>query len=561
MNSGFESISGFLRNEKNENKIILFVLILISLFKIPALITSDIQPWDEGLYAIRVLSIYHFGDFLDQSRHCIANLLSGTHPPMLIWLGYFNTLIFGLNEFALRLTPFLFSLLTVVYLIKLGKEIFSFEAGFFASLIFLGTYLFSLYSKRFQFDFPFTFFVLSSFYYFILFINKDNKKYLIFSAMLFGLSLMVKSLVGLYIPLIIFIYYLFAGRKLNLNFSKILLFLSIGILIALPWHLYMLIRYGSDFSGFVLGYHIFSRLSEHHEGIKKKEFYYYFNILLNNIPIAIILIVFFLKDLKKGLKINHNIIFLWFWFLTGIITITIFKTKLETYLIPFLAPFCLLLVFYILKDEEKKISEKILILFLVLLNFIWFFTQNSRNELKNYLFNLEGSALFIIPLSLIVLFLLLFPLFRFISIRLNFKLFFISVIISFFIVMNIFYLIKIPVVENSFILSGIKKESLKSGRMKILYISTNYKFNPQFSYYFDGVDLGWDSKYNYELINLEEGTDKIRQKLDLLNNNEYLIIVERDNINEGSYKDTKLFIPEKFKLIKKQSGYELYMDL
>jgi hypothetical protein len=124
---------------------------------------------------------------------------------------------------------------------------------------------------------------------------------------------------------------------------------------------------------------------------------------------------------------------------------------------------------------------------------------------------------------------------------------------------NIYFLINVPNWEYDIVIKDVKSIIEVSGKKNILYISTNYRANPQFSFYFKGIDLGWKSeKYEYELLDTKNGTDEIKNKLNTINNNDYNIIVEKGNINRSEYPESKLFIPSNFKLIYSTKGYELY---
>ncbi|MEP7145789.1 MAG: hypothetical protein ABI792_02135, partial [bacterium] len=88
MSSLFIKLEDFLNNGKNFYKLFFFLVVFLCAVKLPSLLTSDIQPWDEGMYATRVLSIHTYGDFIDQSSHSTGGFYSASHPPLLIWIGY-----------------------------------------------------------------------------------------------------------------------------------------------------------------------------------------------------------------------------------------------------------------------------------------------------------------------------------------------------------------------------------------------------------------------------------------------------------------------------------------
>ena len=550
-------VNNYLTDGKNFNKIIFFLVIFLCIVKLPALFTSDIQPWDEGMYATRVLSIHLNGDFIDQSSHSVGRFYSGSHPPLLIWIGYISTLLFGINSVALKIIPFIFSLLSVVLIMLIGKKIFDPKTALFAALIFCSNIIFNIFSKRFQFDYPYTFFILLSVYTIILYNDSMKLRYLIYSGISFGCCLMVKILVGFYIPIILFISYFFIKDKVNFKLKDLIVLTSIGIIIALPWHIFMLEKYGAEFTDFFLKFHIFDRALvgvEHNE--KNSGALYHVNYLLTIIPYSIIIFIAFFSDIKLYKSLNPVKILLWIWFITGMIILALFKTKLEVYILLVLTPGCLLMSSFIKNLNSKNTVFNTFLVIATLFNIFWFASESIRPELKNYFINSnELISILIILILITILFIVLKHFVNKIELKKPYYIF----ILTFFIAINLFYFVKIPFWENDFQISAVKNFIDKSGKKKIVYIATNYRHNPQFSFYFNGLDLGWNNN-EYELIFLDtkNGTEEIKSKLLLLEKNNYEVIVEKEGINRAVYKESNLFIPSELKLKLTSPGYELY---
>lgn len=553
-----DKILNYLNDEKNIYKIFFLIVVFLLIVKLPPLFTTDIQPWDEGMYATRVLSISENGDFLDQSSHSVGKFYSGSHPPLLIWIGYFCSLIFGLNAVTLKLIPFTFSLFSILLLILIGKKLFNPLSGITAALIFSSNIIFNVFSKRFQFDIPYTFFILLSFYLFILYTDNKRPLYNISGGVVFGLCLMVKILVGFYIPIIIFIFYIFLRKKSGYRFLDLIIFTSIGVIIALPWHIYMLMQHGDDFIEYFFKFHIYDRAFvgvEHNT--KGSGYLYHINYLLSIIPYSILIFITLVKDFRRIKEIDYKKIFVIIWFLTGLTIITIFKTKLEVYILLILAPGSLLLADYLFKLNKINSKEKLTVFILTTLNIIWTISFSFRNDIdyKSYIQN----HLFIVILSLFVIFILIFFLIKIISNKISISKFYYTFIYLFCIGINIYFLINVPNWEYDIIIKDLKNIIETSGKKNIIYISTNYRANPQFSFYFKGIDLGWKSeKYNYELLDTKNGVEDVKNKLNAVKDNDYNIIVEKGNINRSEYPESKLFIPSDFKLIYSTKGYELY---
>lgn len=554
----FNKILNYLNDEKNIYKIFFFIAVFLSIVKLPALFTSDIQPWDEGMYATRVLSINTNGDFLDQSAHSVGKFYSGSHPPLLIWIGYFCSLAFGLNPVTLKLIPFVFSLLSILLLILIGRNLFNPISGITAALVFSSNIIFNVFSKRFQFDIPYTFFILLSFYLFLLYLDKKKIVYNVLGGIVFGLCLMVKILVGFYIPIIIFIFYILLRKKTEYRFFDLFIFTSIGIIIALPWHIYMLIQHGNEFIDYFFKFHIFDRAFvgvEHNT--KGSGYLYHINYLLSIIPYSILIFISLVKDFSKIKEIDLKKIFLIIWFLTGLVIITVFKTKLEVYILLILAPGSLLLGDYLFRINELNSKEKFFAYLFTTLNIIWTISFPIRNNINNKSI-IQNEILFTV-LSLFFVILAIFFFIKFISDKISIAKFYYTFIYLFCIGINIYFLLYIPNWENTYEIKNVLTEIEKSHKKNILYVGSNYRANPQFSFYFIGLDLGWkNDKYKYELIDTKSGLEEIKNKLNSIKENEYNIIIEKDNINRSEYMESLYFVPQSFKLIYNTKGYELY---
>ena len=558
MNSFLDDIIHYINNERNFKIIFISLVVFLCIVKLPPLLTSDIQPWDEGMYATRVLSIHINGDFFDQSSHAIGGFYSGSHPPLLIWTGYLSTLIFGTNSITLKIIPFICSLLCLYFIILIGKKLYDIKTGIFAALIFSSNIIFNVFSKRFQFDIPYTLLILISFYLFILFTENRKTHYNILGGIVFGLCLMIKILVGFYIPIILFLSYLVLRKKITYKLKDLIIFTSIGIIIALPWHLYMLINHGNNFLEYFLFFHIFERaLVGVEQNIKASGMFYHVNYLLSVIPFSILVFISLAKDAFNFKNLDWKKLFLWIWFFTGLIILTAFKTKLEVYVLLILTPATFLITKYIDELTKSSFKEKLIAVFLTLLNILWFASHYERSEIKSFVLNFQNLH---ITLPLIIVTLITFYFIsKVISHRFNLAKLYYIFIALFFICLNIYYLFSVPNWENTYEVSSVKKLIELSGKKKIIYISTNYRSNPQFSFYFNGLNLRWTgNEYSYELLDTKDGTDNLKMKLETLDKNNYQVIVEGDNINRSNYIESDIFIPKDFRFIKKTPGYELF---
>lgn len=565
MRSHYDSLISFLDRDKNKLLIFSAVCIFLLIVKLPSLVSTDIQPWDEGMYASRVLSIHTFGDFIDQSDHSVGVFYSASHPPLLIWIGYLFTKIFGTSPFVFKLIPFLFGLGCLYLIINLSQKLFDLKTGIIAALIFSSTLIFNVFAKRFQFDIPYTFFILLSFYLVILFIQSGKKKYIIYSGISFGLCLMTKILVGIFIPMVLFASWVVLQKKINLKLKDIILLTVIGILIALPWHYYMIATYGSEFLEYFIGFHIMSRAFEGVEqNTKGSGYLYHINYFFNILPFAVLVFISMFKDLLGFKQLSWQKIYVWVWFVIGLLIITFFKTKLEVYILFILTPGAILLSQFILNYNfaDKKINAFVLLS--LIFNLFWFFTETNRSALKQYIASTDKLfILLIVFISVILIGFICFLLANKVSI----KKILVYYVVFFFFANNIYFMIYVPRWDNTYSLSPVYNKIFPDGNEQntnfknLIYISNNYTANPQFTFYFKGDDLGWDThKYDYRLSDAKYGVIFIKNDLQRMEEDTY-VILQKDGINRNDYVDPKSVIPGNFKLVMTSPGYELYSNI
>lgn len=536
--------------------IIMAILAFIAVVRIPSALNSDIQPWDEGMYAARVNSVNINGDFFDQSAHSVGRFYSGSHPPLLIWLGYFSSVIFGFNPFVLKLLSLLISMSAVFALYFIGFKNYEPMTGILAVMIFAGNILFTVFSVRFQLDMLYVLFMLLSLYFILRFTRKGILVNSIFAGCFLGLCLLSKILVGLFIPLTLFLSIALLGKRAPCRFGQALIITAIGILIALPWHVSMYLMHGSQFTDYFFGFHLFERAVKGVEMNQKGSGIFYFvNYFLTIIPFGVLLLFAFINNIRQYSRLSSQTLFLWIWTILGFLIISIFKTKLESYILLVLPAASLLIANYLKQIQKEKPAVKVLILVLIFVNAVWFATEVFRPEIKHFL--AEANLLLEIVVTTVAL-LFVYFMCKWLSNTFNLRFATEAIIILVFISTGLYYFANPPLWENRFRIREISAAVKESGAKGIVYVGSNYRFNPQFSYYFDGIDLGWKHpKYIYEFMDTNIGTEKVKARLTAKDSG-ICIIVEKDKINRSDYPESETFIPDDFRLIQKSSGYELY---
>ena len=551
------NILKYFDEKKNMKKVYLFLVVFLILIKVHSIVTTDIQPWDEGMYTTRVLSIKESGDIIDQSQHSVGKFYSGSHPPLLIWMGYLATSVFGMNNVVLKGLIFIFSLAVLWLLMKIGANVYSPRAGIIAAIIFCSNLIFNIFGKRFQFDIPYTFLILLSFLFFLKYLDTEEKKYNYYSGIVFGFCLMIKILVGFFIPMAIFIWYILFRNKTKYTLKDLVVLSVIGIAIAAPWHAYMFIKYGWEFFNWFFFYHIYERaLIGVEHNTKGSGYIYHINYLLTILPFGAIILFGAFKKLMNVKSLKAKEAFILVWFLIGFIIITLFKTKLEVYILLILTPGVFIAGAYLELMDTLSKREKLMLLAITSFNIFWAVLNYFRIEMS-YPVNSETLPKVIIVSSI---WFVISGVTVFFYIRKDYSVskFFYSFILIFLFFINILYAVRIPYWENSFRITDVQHEIENSGYRKLIYVGSNYRHNPQFSFYFDGLDLGWtNTKYDFTFLDTKNGIDSVRKILDNAGD-KVNVIIEKDKINRSDYFESKLVVDDKYKLILKCTGYELY---
>lgn len=558
----YKKFSDYLNDKRNFYKIFIALAIFLSLLKLPPIFTTDIQPWDEGMYAVRVLSIEKFGDVLDQSSHSVGKYYSSTHPPLLIWIGYAVSKVTGLNAVTLKLITYTFALLCLLFLMKTGRMIHSAEAGFYAAIIFSSNIIFNIFSKRFQFDIPYTFFVILSLYFFLKYLTDGQRKFVYFSGIAAGLCMLSKLLVGFIVPIILFAAYFFIRKNAKYSLKDFFIIIGIALLMSVPWYVYLVVNSGNDALNYILNFHLFQRAAVGIEqNSKSTGIFYFVNYTLTIIPFGVLAFYSLILNLKNFRTIDWKIKFISIWFIIGFGIVTLFKTKLESYSFLFLPPACLLIAELVLRLESFSKKEKITILSLTVLNLIWYWTEHYRTNIKEFLSESIARKIELVLLTLGVLAVSVFVIKYFVP-KIHISALLAGFILVTFTASNVYYLVNIPYWENGYKISHIKEIIDNEKDKGVIYVGTNYRHNPQLTFYFNGVDLNWSkeiSGYDFAMLDTKTGVDAVKKNLEALDKKSF-IIVEKDNINRADYPNSDLFIPSKFVLVNKTSGYELYKN-
>ena len=337
----------------------LFLILFISFAIIYVMLLGAyplLEP-DETRYVTMARDMFTSGNYL-------TLYLNGEYffekPPLFFWLESLSFWFFkDISEFTARFPVVILSLLPLGLLFFLSEKVKNQKFAFLNSAILLTTLEYVLITKIAMLDSVLTSLVSSSVlcYFFTFFVSEENKKYFWYSCyILMGLAVLAKGIPGVVIPAGTIL----AGTIIFRTYKETLKNMPAGIvlllIIALPWHIIMLLKHGSlFFNEYIIKHHLMRFLGA--EVIHRNEpvYFYFVTLLWGLFPWIFSL----LSSLRKPRKFNLENGYDKFLVLniTAILVILVFFScsgaKLITYILP-VYPFFAVLIGHIWYERSIK---------------------------------------------------------------------------------------------------------------------------------------------------------------------------------------------------------------
>jgi 4-amino-4-deoxy-L-arabinose transferase-like glycosyltransferase len=250
-------------------------------------------------------------------------------PPLFIWLQALSMKAFGVNEFAARFPNAVCGVLSLVLLFHIGKKQKDSLTGWFWSLSYAASLLPQLYFKSGIIDPWFNLFIFLAFYFFIRFIQEEQKRLVLIlqASVLAGMAVLTKGPAALIIlGLCLIVLYALNRFRAIISFKNMsILFLTVLVTSGI-WFLILLAKGQSDIiENFVsYQYHLFHAEDSGHGG----PFYYHFVVLLIGCFPASILALPMLFKKTEGHSMDRGMLVL-FWVV--LILFSIVQTKIVHY--------------------------------------------------------------------------------------------------------------------------------------------------------------------------------------------------------------------------------------
>jgi len=338
--------------------IITFLVVLAGSFIFYKLGRAALADWDESIYALISENILHLkGDaFALVWRENALRDGNGywfEKPPLYMWLTAFTYFIFGITEFSARFVSALAGIGGVLAIYFFGKKMFSEKVGIISAIVLATTTHWVFQSRNGTLDILTAVWILLAMYSFWK--SQETQKGWKWVGVFLGLTAMTKGAV-VAIPIAVIAFFIVVDSLILKSKSyKIKYFLIIilwFLIIALPWHVIEIIRFGRGFIDSYFLYHILER-SKGIEGHNNDFWWYLIVLKVWFRQWAVVLVpstlyaLYLVLSKKVTLEQKRPLIFLFLWSLITFLVLSISKSKIQWYLIPIYPSLALIIGWFI----------------------------------------------------------------------------------------------------------------------------------------------------------------------------------------------------------------------
>ena len=255
-------------------------------------------------------------------------------PPAYLWTTGLLFKVFGINEFWARFASTLSALGVLLLAFLIARRIYNDSAGVLAVLILLSSQLFVYYGRVGTTDMMLTLFIMLTVYAYLR--SADDERFWLLAGASCAMALMVKGAAGLIAPAIIFISTIVDRRFFSILRSRWLwLGITVAVLIAAPWHLWMYSQHGDAFVNGYLSKHVINRATTNINHFNRN-YGYYFSVLKNFFsPWAFILpfaLIFSRRPRSFAVVVLGLMVFVGY---------TLVQTKFQWYILPAIPAFAI----------------------------------------------------------------------------------------------------------------------------------------------------------------------------------------------------------------------------
>ncbi len=324
---------------------------------------------DETFYSLTAKEMMNKGSFMipyifDQPQF--------EKPPFFYWLLMLSFKVFGIIPFAARFIPAIFGIIGVIGAYVYLSRIFNKEISFYSSLVLATSLIYMGLSKAVITDIVFSVFMFFSFFSFYIW-YKERKSLLPFAVFL-ALAVLTKGPVSLVMMgLAVVLFSILIKDKALVKQFIFNNWWFLFLIIALPWYLYVSIKFGKIFyDEFIINDNIRRILEAEHKNFDR--WWFYPAVLLGG---AFPWTFYYLFIGEKFKEYKKEYLFLFSWIASVFVVFTAAHSKLISYIVPLYAAICVMIGIGLtgLKNKPKRVKAVgvlDLVLALVLFAPLWY---------------------------------------------------------------------------------------------------------------------------------------------------------------------------------------------
>lgn len=302
--------------------------------------------------------------------------LSVYYPPFFHFMIALSFFIFGISIYSAELVEVTFSVLTLLSVYLLGKELFDKKISLLSVIIVMISPIFILWSREAVIDIALMFFFSITAFFYLKWLKKWDRTCFILGTICSALGLLTKWQFLLIFP-ILFLYVFFKHRKeiikLLLSFLLAALLISPYLYISFKAGFFELQYYSTVKAGADNAFPTWRELAGWNYYIEKLLFTQFF------FPFSLLILLSFIFYLIKGEK--HKLLFL-IWFLVFYLFFVYADNKQDRFTMPYLQIFAIAFsaVFFNFLKKYKKYSKLLIfgLAILIAAQFIYSFNSLPR---------------------------------------------------------------------------------------------------------------------------------------------------------------------------------------
>lgn len=343
---------------------------------------------DSGLYAAISRQMVESGDWFNLK---INGNAYDQKPHLFFWLAGLGIQLFGNSNFAFKLFPFIYGMAGIYFTYRLGKQLFSEEAGKWAALIVATSQIFFLYFFDFHTDSVLQTGVVLALWQLAAYLQNKKWTNFVLGFLGVGLAMLSKGPVGAILPFFAVLLHLVYQKDFRQLFHpKWLLGLPVILIIISPSLIHLYNSFGFEGIKFYFITNNFGRITGEYAGSSTDYFFYLHTLLWAFLPWTIIVLTAIYSTIKDWIlnkKENRWSIFLLGSVIVLVSILSISKGKAPNYFLIAIPPIAVIAANWMVQfrttpetsQRRYLISQVVfaLIQFIFLIFLIFVFSENK----------------------------------------------------------------------------------------------------------------------------------------------------------------------------------------